>query len=81
MRTVDVHEAKTHFSRLLDDVAKGEEIVIAKAGRPVAKVVPLDKPVEDTSRRIGFMRGEFNVPDDFDAMFDDEIVEMSGPKD
>ena len=75
MRTVNIHEAKTHLSRLLEAVAAGEEIVIAKAGRPIAKVVPLDKPGPEASRRLGFMP-DIKVPDDFDEMFADEIVEM-----
>ena len=76
MRTVNIHEAKTHLSRLLEAVAAGEEIVIAKAGRPIAKVVPLDKPESKASRRLGFMAGQFTVPDDFDEMFADEIAEL-----
>ncbi len=75
MRTVNIHEAKTHLSRLLEVVAAGEEIVIAKAGRPIARLVPLDKPEPKTSRRLGFMP-DIKVPDDFDEMFADEIVEM-----
>ena len=76
MRTVNIHEAKTHLSRLLEAVAAGEEIVIAKAGRPIAKVVPLDKPEPKASRRLGFMAGQFTVPADFDEMFADDIAEL-----
>ena len=75
MRTVNIHEAKTHLSRLLEAVAAGEEIVIAKAGRPIARLAPLEAPKPDVSRRFGFMP-EIKVPDDFDTMFADEIVEM-----
>ncbi len=75
MRTVNMHEAKTHFSRLVEAAAAGEEVVIAKAGRPVAKLTPLEAPKPDVSRRFGFMP-EIKVPDDFDTMFADEIVEM-----
>ena len=78
MRTVNMHEAKTHFSRLLEAAAAGEEVVIAKAGRPVAKLTPLEAPKPDVSRRFGFMKGEFTVPDDFDTMFADEVAEMFG---
>jgi prevent-host-death family protein len=76
MRTVNIHEAKTHLSRLVDEAAKGEPFVIAKAGKPLVKVVPLDPPA--VSRRIGFMvgRGDFAVPDDFDRMFEDEIADL-----
>lgn len=73
MKTVNIHEAKTHLSRLLEDVAKGESFVIAKAGKPVAKLSPL---VESAPKRIGFMKGQFTVPDDFDTMFQKEIEEM-----
>ena len=79
MRTVNIHEAKTHLSKLLDAVAAGEEVVIAKAGRPVARLTPLvtqETPEQRAKRRIGFMAGQFTVPDDFDTMFADEIVAM-----
>lgn len=74
MRTVNIHEAKTHLSRLVDQAAKGEPFVIAKAGKPLVKVVPIDAPA--APRRIGFMDGEIEIPDDFDRMFEDEIVTM-----
>ncbi len=72
MRTVDIHEAKTQLSKLVDAAAKGEPLIIAKAG----KVVPVDatKP----PRRLGFMRGEFAVPDDFDTMHQQEIEKLFG---
>lgn len=73
MKTVNIHEAKTHLSRLLEDVAKGESFVIAKAGKPVAKVTPI---VTKPTRRIGFMKGMAMVPDDFDTMFAEEIRSM-----
>jgi prevent-host-death family protein len=60
---VNVHEAKTHFSRLLERVALGEEIIIAKAGTPVAKLVPLKKIPK--KRVFGSVKGELTVPDDF----------------
>jgi prevent-host-death family protein len=73
MKTVNIHEAKTHLSRLLEGVAKGESFVIAKSGKPVAKVTPIvEKPVQ----RIGFMEGQFEVPDDIDTPFKKEIEEM-----
>jgi prevent-host-death family protein len=76
MRTVNIHEAKTHLSRLVDEAAKGEPFIIARAGKPLVKVVPLEAPA--VSRRIGFMvgLGDFAVPDDFDRMFEDEIADM-----
>jgi prevent-host-death family protein len=60
---VDVHDAKTHLSKLLERVAPGEEVVIAKAGKPVARLVPI-RP-NPTGRRIGTAKGAFVVPDDF----------------
>lgn len=90
MRQFNIHEAKTHFSRLVDDVGNGETIVVAKAGKPVAKLVPFDEapaePALDRSgtddkprldmRRFGFMKGKIFVPDDFDTAFQDEIIKM-----
>lgn len=67
MQTVNIHEAKTHLSRLLALVMRGEEFVIAKAGKPVARVVPYDSTVRKV-RRIGFMADQARVPDDFDTM-------------
>ena len=65
MRTVNIHEAKTHLSRLLEDVSAGEEILIAKAGRPVARLVPVGAARK--RRKLGWLRGRFTVPEDFDA--------------
>ena len=68
--TVNVHEAKTHLSRLLERVARGEEIVIAKAGRAVAKLVPLEK----AKRRPGRLRGRLRLRDDFDAPLPESVL-------
>ena len=76
MRTVNMHEAKTHLSRLVERAANGEPFIIAKAGKPLVKVVPLDAPTEKKPNRIGFMKGQIKVPDDFDTMMADEIEEM-----
>ena len=76
MRTVNIHEAKTHLSRLVERAAKGEPFIIAKAGKPLVKVVPLDAPDAAEPKRLGFMAGLIEVPDDFDTMFADEIEEM-----
>jgi prevent-host-death family protein len=78
MRTVNIHEAKTHLSRLVDQAAKGEPFVIAKAGRPLVKVVPLDAPSQNQTRRLGFMTGRIAVPDDFDRMGSAEIAGLFG---
>ena len=68
---VGVHEAKTHLSRLLEDVAAGEEIVITRRGEDVAKLVPAHRSGE---RRFGIDRGRFSVPVDFDEPLPDEIL-------
>lgn len=78
MNTVNVHEAKTHLSRLIDKAAKGEPFVIAKAGKPMVKVTALDAPEVVERRRLGFMTGKIKVPDDFDRMGEDEIAALFG---
>ena len=71
--TVNIHAAKTQLSRLLEQVEEGEEIVIARAGKPIARIVPLvpRKP----RRRLGILEGQYSVPDDFDDPLPDEIVD------
>jgi prevent-host-death family protein len=81
MKTINIHEAKTHLSRLVDEAAKGESFVIAKAGKPIAKVTALDTPVAGKIRRIGFLPGRFKVPDDFDRMGSAEIEKLFGVDD
>ena len=76
MRTVNIHEAKTHLSRLIDRAAKGEPFIIAKAGKPIVKVAAVETPL--LRRRVGFMAGQFTVPDDFDRMHDNEIEQLFG---
>ena len=76
MRTFNIHEAKTHLSRLVDEAERGNSFVIAKAGKPKVKVVPIDEPKSKPKRRIGFLKGKIKVPDDFDTMFVDEIEKM-----
>jgi prevent-host-death family protein len=68
MRTVNIHEAKTHLSRLVEAAARGEGFVIARAGRPLVKVTALDAPAAGAERRTGFLAGAIAVPDDFDSM-------------
>jgi prevent-host-death family protein len=80
MTTFNIHEAKTHLSRLVERAAKGETVIIAKAGKPMAKIVPLEPTTVDTAKRLGFLRGQFKVPDDFDTMMADEIAEMFNGK-
>ncbi len=78
MHTVNIHEAKTHLSRLIEKAAKGESFIIAKAGKPLVKVVALDAPMPGAIKRTGFMANQFTVPDDFDCMGDEEIEAMFG---
>ena len=75
MQSVNIHEAKTHLSRLVEEAAEGEEIIIAKAGRPVARLValPSDKP-----RKLGLLKGKFTIPDDFDAPLSDDVLRDFG---
>lgn len=68
--TVNVHEAKTHLSRLLDEVAAGAEVVIAKAGKPVARIVPIE--AAPRPKQLGLLRGRIRVPDDFNAALSPE---------
>ena len=76
MRTVNIHEAKTHLSKLIDDAVNGEPFIIAKAGKPLVKVTALDAP--EVPRRIGFLVGmdDWAIPDDFDRMCEDEIIAL-----
>jgi prevent-host-death family protein len=78
MRTINIHEAKTHLSRLVDQAAAGEPFVIAKAGKPMVRVTPLDAPTRQEMRRLGFLAGEIAVPEDFDRMGGEEIAELFG---
>ncbi|HEY5072203.1 MAG TPA: type II toxin-antitoxin system prevent-host-death family antitoxin [Caulobacteraceae bacterium] len=76
MRTINIHEAKTGLSRLVDQAAKGEPFVIAKAGKPMVKVMALGAPESARMKRRGFMAGEIEVPDDFDAMGGSQIERL-----
>jgi len=78
MQTVNIHEAKTQLSKLVDQAAKGEPFIIAKAGKPLVKVIPLTAPAGTEIRRIGFMAGQISVPDDFDRMGSAEIERLFG---
>jgi prevent-host-death family protein len=73
MRIVNIHAAKTQLSRLVEDAAKGEEIVIAKAGKPVARLVPLAEG--RPQRRLGGLAGKVRIPEDFDAPLPDDILD------
>jgi prevent-host-death family protein len=74
MQTVNIHAAKTHLSRLVDAAAAGEEILIARAGRPVARLVSVQDVVAPSRRQLGRLAGQLQVPDDFDAPLPDDVV-------
>jgi len=78
MQTVNIHEAKTQLSRLVEQAAQGEPFVIAKAGKPLVKVMALNAPEAGQRRRLGFMAGQIAVPDDFDRMGSAEIERLFG---
>lgn len=72
MLTINIHEAKTHLSRFVEKAAAGEEIIIAKAGKPIAKLVPLHSL--PSRRSLGMFNGQLNVPEDFDAALPDDVL-------
>jgi prevent-host-death family protein len=78
MKTVNIHEAKTQLSKLIQEASKGEAFIIAKAGKPVVKVTALGAPTGAQMRRVGFMAGQISVPDDFDRMGREEIERIFG---
>ena len=78
MRTINIHEAKTQLSRLVDEAAKGESFIIAKAGKPLVQVTALSAPTPGQARRLGFMGGRFRTPDDFDRLGEEDIQRLFG---
>jgi len=80
MNVVNIHEAKTHLSKLVEQAAQGESFIIAKAGKPLVKVVAIDAPTGKKIKRRGFLAGQIKVPDNFDTMFQHEIEEMFNGK-
>jgi prevent-host-death family protein len=72
MRTVNIHEAKTHLSRLIEDASGGQEVVIAKAGKPVARLVAARRV--RAQRKLGVLAGKFAVPADFDSPLPDAVI-------
>ena len=70
MKTVNIHEAKTHLSKLVEDAARGQPFVIARAGKPLVKVTMIEA---EAPRRLGFLAGQADIPDDFDDMASDQI--------
>ena len=81
MSTVNIHDAKTHLSRLIEQAAKGEPVIIAKAGKPLVKLTALDAPAQGQARRLGFLAGQIAVPDDFDRMGEADIARLFGADD
>jgi prevent-host-death family protein len=73
-RTVNIHEAKTHLSRLVEQAAAGQEVIIARAGKPLARLVPLAAAARP--KKLGQMKGQFQVPADFNAPFDAGALEL-----
>jgi len=78
MKTVNIHQAKTQLSKLIEQASKGESFIIAKAGKPVVRVTALSAPTAAQVRRLGFMAGQISVPDDFDRMGQEEIERIFG---
>ena len=76
MLTVNIHDAKTRLSKLVEQAAQGESFIIAKAGKPMVMVVPLEPAESGTACRLGFMAGEFTVPENFDRMAGGEIERL-----
>jgi prevent-host-death family protein len=77
MKIIDIHEAKTQLSKLVEAASKGEPFIIAKGGKPVVKVTALAS-TDDQVKRLGFMAGQITVPDDFDQMGSEEIEKLFG---
>ncbi len=76
MNKVNIHQAKTQLSRLVAEAANGKPFIIAKAGKPLVKVMAIDTPTGKQVRRLGFLAGHFSVPDDFDRVGKREIQRM-----
>lgn len=76
MKTINIHQAKTQLSKLVEEAFDGEPFVIAKAGRPMVKVTTLNAPVGKQMKRMGFMTGQISVPEDFDRMGQKEIESL-----
>lgn len=79
METVNIHEAKTQLSKLIEQAIKGDAFIIAKAGKPLVKVTRLEAPTPDQVKRLGFMAGQICVPEDFDRMGSQQIEQLFSP--
>ena len=78
MEIINIHQAKCHLSRLLQGVAEGRPFIIAKAGKPIARLTAIDDPETAQIKRLGFLAGQFTVPDDFNRMGQEEILAQFG---
>ncbi len=78
MQTVNIHEAKTQLSKLIEQAVSGESFIIAKAGKPLVKVTKIDMPEPSSKKRLGFMVGQIITPKDFDEMGKEEIAKLFG---
>lgn len=76
MKSVTMHEAKARLSQLIARAAKGESFIIAKSGKPMVRLVAIDKPSPDSQKRTGFLQGQFSVPENFDRMGEDTSSEL-----
>jgi prevent-host-death family protein len=76
MKTVNIHQAKTQLSKLVEEAFEGDPFVIAKAGKPMVKVTALSAPTGKQVKRVGFLAGQISVPDDFDRMGQKEIERL-----
>ncbi len=76
MQTINIHEAKTRLSRLVEEAAQGKAFIIAKAGKPMVKVTPLSAEERKGAEKLGFMKGEISIPDDFDSLGVLEIQQL-----
>ena len=76
MKTVNIHAAKTHLSTLVEEAAAGEEIIIAKAGKPMARLAPLEG--KNIRKTLGMLKGKVRVSEDFDAPLPPEILRGFG---
>lgn len=79
METVNIHEAKTQLSKLIEQAVKGDAFIIAKAGKPLVKVTRLEAPTSDQVKRLGFMAGQISVPEDFDRIGSQQIEQLFSP--
>jgi prevent-host-death family protein len=75
-RVINIHEAKTHLSRIIDEVASGTEVIIAKAGKPMARLSPI--AAKPRRKRLGLLKGKIKVPNDFNVTPDDVIAYFEG---